>query len=282
MNDFMDSVKIKPIAFKDFLNGNAFVANVIVSDKQFVCRTPDIDGSNQTFNGNSTILHNYISYKSLYDMNIKEGDEDGDIIEVALVNNPYIGQHQILFYSPWPGYISNFQMCFINNMLDEYEKYLQDKKMNGSIFELAFDSEIKSLDEIKEYIKNNMKNGVRKSKEKIVGETLDADTIKRCMIENLDIGNCSEGELYEKKKVYYEDEFYKNYLLELFPDFGIDEHEEKSTKDNNGSKTNTGLVFSGNDFGSINPEDITTNMRNSAIGTVTSAIDESRKNEIKQ
>ena len=101
------------------------------------------------------------------------------------------------------------------------------------------------------------------------------------MLENLDIENCSEDELYKKKKVYYEDEFYKKYLLELFPDFVINEHEEETTIDNK-SKTNTGLVFSGNDFVSTNPKDITTNMRQSAIGAVESAIDESRKDEIKQ
>ena len=263
-----EHINIKSITFEELLRSSYIKGTILVTDKQFICKA--LDEENETHFSHADMTPIIIN-----EANIKEDVDDENVIEILIEKNPKTSCYQLGIYA-FQDELINSQIHQVKKMLDEFEEFDGNDR-----YDLSFNSTIMSSDEIKATLDNKKKRIVRGSQEKIVGETLDTDTIKQYMLENLDIENCSEDELYKKKKVYYEDEFYKKYLLELFPDFVINEHEEKTTIDNK-SKTNTGLVFSGNDFGSTNPKDITTNMRQSAIGAVESAIDESRKDEIKQ
>lgn len=146
-------------------------------------------------------------------------------------NNIFIASlgHELLVEIP-DGRLSYSQFLLFLNILKDLDRFnkseLSDKKVELLILKSGgtiYKSVDPNIDDVLFKLKKIIIHDVDLAEEKIIGKTLDEDTIIKCMKYQIDLENC---ECLEDLKIslsrcykYYSDSYYKEYFCKLFKDY---------------------------------------------------------------
>ena len=204
--------------YEHFKNSRAKTV-IVISDKQAVLRVSN--NHNEKEIGGDHMSMTSIATK---DMNLPTMSHG--FLECSNDCVYFFGQddnYDVQF--PFSGKISKSQQLIIDQILDDFKKANTDRDSNQSK-KIYFDTPsgiLEDVDQIKETLKKLPTPDVHTSKENIIGITPDKDDIKESIIYNLDfestetmINLASRVKLAQK---YYDDPYYHDILLEVFPNF---------------------------------------------------------------
>ena len=207
------------LKYFDRFGGTRGVA--VITDKQYIFYTQILDDDNRTHESLIIDIEENIhplSNRKKYDT-LRE-------------NNVYVmiyGHKYFVISLPDNGQLSRSQLSFINDVLDEVDKYnkLEKKKVlinltfPGSYLVNFKDSDIV---EIKEYLAKFVTRNISIEEEKIIGKTIDVEGIKENLKFHINFKDCNKifdilTLLDWVEFTFANDSYYKNIFNELFPDF---------------------------------------------------------------
>ena len=191
---------------------------LVITDKQSVFYVQD-EYDNKHHDGLYTDIENII-----HPTDIREG------FAAVRDNNIYIASlgHQFVIYLPENRNLSKNQYIFLSNILDEVNRFNVDNNRitplyssYPRLFEEQYETD--NIDEMKNKLFNLITKEISIDEEVIIGDVLDSDTIIISMMYHIDLENAlCLLDIKESLKMcnkYYNDSYYKNYLLNIFPDF---------------------------------------------------------------
>ena len=190
----------------------------LITDKQYIFYT-QLDNSDITLDEIYTKLENEI-----------HPNDQRDGFKAIRDNNIHIASvgHELIIYLPDNKLLSLNQYKYIINMLNEVDRF--NKENNTNILLYASDPRLlereirtRDINEFKEKISSLVTKEFVIDEESIIGSTLDNNSIIESMRYHIDLEDslCLLDVKVSLKRCnkYYNDSYYKEYLLNIFPDF---------------------------------------------------------------
>ena len=190
----------------------------LITDKQYIFYT-QLDNSDITHDKIYTKLENEI-----------HPNDKRDGFKAIRDNNIHIASvgHELVIYLPDNKLLSLNQYKYIINMLNEVDRFNKENNTNillYAVYPRLLKGVIKTRDinEFKEKISSLVTKEFIIEEESIIGSKLDDNNIIESMRYHIDLENalCLLDIKVSLKRCnkYYNDSYYKEYLLSIFPDF---------------------------------------------------------------
>lgn len=191
---------------------------VVITDKQSIFyMQPDNDY------GTHDMLYSKIE-NEIHPNNKKDGLHAfrDDNIHIASVG------HELVIYLPESRRLSLSQYNFLEDIFNQVDIYNKDTNSNLLLYSLypsSFNGRMKTrnIDEIKDKIFRLVTKEINIEEEKIIGRKLDSNHIINNMIYHIDLESSilliDIKVSLKRCKMYYEDSYYKDYFIKLFPDY---------------------------------------------------------------
>lgn len=194
----------------------------VITDKQYIFYTQILDDDYGTHNDIEINIEN-----AIHPHNQKYG------WDAYYKNHAYVASvgEELMINMPENGELSLAQANFLSDILDQTDKYNNERQswkpkiridfFDASEHDSYFDTN--DIAFLKEKIQERVTQKITIEEEKIIGTTLSKEEIKANLLTYLDLKKCTNLKevvaTINKCSIYYQDSYYRDIFLELFPNY---------------------------------------------------------------